>query len=345
MSPDGSSREASSAPDATDCTDVADCYSVNTITTSLTGAVDPIELFGRARGLDAWGILESGKDGRYVYVLGGELASCRVHAENRVEAHLAGRPMGPTSHGDVFSALSGFFGRFRHAPTVTGEDFVAGGVGYVSYDAVRTTERIPSTASEDFETPLACFRVPSWSVQIDLEEGVTRLRIHAILSKTEAPDGVNSASKLKELEAIAGQLPQYELRRDRPSAPRHTPDHSISASMTRREFEAAVNRAIEYIRAGDIFQVNLSVRFLHEYHADPRIPRGSAAALPPTSVHQSVALHDVREGWRPSHCGFVAGTLAQSAGSGVGNAAYCRYPQTWAERPGRCPIGCRVAGI
>lgn len=44
---------------------------------------------------------------------------------------------------------------------------------------------------------------------------------------------------------------------------------SMRANMTRAQFEAAVNRAREYILAGDIFQVVLSQRFERETTADP----------------------------------------------------------------------------
>ena len=51
-----------------------------------------------------------------------------------------------------------------------------------------------------------------------------------------------------------------------PSQPPSPPDRS---SMTRTEFESAVERAREYIAAGDVFQVVLSQRFERETQADP----------------------------------------------------------------------------
>jgi para-aminobenzoate synthetase component 1 len=44
---------------------------------------------------------------------------------------------------------------------------------------------------------------------------------------------------------------------------------SLDSTFTRAGYEAAVRRALAYIRAGDIYQVNLSQRFQAPCHADP----------------------------------------------------------------------------
>jgi para-aminobenzoate synthetase component 1 len=41
------------------------------------------------------------------------------------------------------------------------------------------------------------------------------------------------------------------------------------SNMTREQYTAAVERALEYIAAGDIYQVNLSHRFCHEFEGSP----------------------------------------------------------------------------
>ncbi len=44
----------------------------------------------------------------------------------------------------------------------------------------------------------------------------------------------------------------------------------VSSNLTRDQYESAVRRALDYIAAGDIFQVNLAQQFTTDYHADPR---------------------------------------------------------------------------
>jgi anthranilate/para-aminobenzoate synthase component I len=48
-----------------------------------------------------------------------------------------------------------------------------------------------------------------------------------------------------------------------------TPDISLRSTVTRNQYLAAVERAIAYIRAGDVFQVNLSQRFTVPLPAGP----------------------------------------------------------------------------
>ncbi len=52
-------------------------------------------------------------------------------------------------------------------------------------------------------------------------------------------------------------------------APAHVPVGGWHSSLPRSDYEAAVQRAIDYIRAGDVFQVNLSQRLSTEWSGDP----------------------------------------------------------------------------
>jgi anthranilate synthase component 1 len=73
---------------------------------------------------------------------------------------------------------------------------------------------------------------------------------------------------LRELAGVAGRL-----GRGAPYTVRSRPDFGNSleprANMTRPEFEAAVARAINYIKAGDVFQVVPSLRLEVDFAGDP----------------------------------------------------------------------------
>jgi para-aminobenzoate synthetase component 1 len=65
-------------------------------------------------------------------------------------------------------------------------------------------------------------------------------------------------------------------------APRRAFNGELRSSFTRSEYEAAVQRALGYIRAGDVYQVNLSQRFETPVEEDPfeiylRLRRASPA--------------------------------------------------------------------
>ena len=95
-------------------------------------------------------------------------------------------------------------------------------IGYLSYDLGRLFERIPSGAVDDLGLPLFRFT-------LHRPEVVARSDDRLI---------------------VAGDS---EVRAEDAGLP--------SSTFSRMEYQAAVARAIEYIRAGDIFQVNLSQRF------------------------------------------------------------------------------------
>jgi anthranilate/para-aminobenzoate synthase component I len=78
-------------------------------------------------------------------------------------------------------------------------------------------------------------------------------------------------------------LPLFVFTHHRPSSDRAEESRSapvgggggaVRSNFTRAEYESAVGRAIEYIRAGDIFQVNLSQRF------------SVACDIPPSEVYR-----------------------------------------------------------
>jgi para-aminobenzoate synthetase component 1 len=55
----------------------------------------------------------------------------------------------------------------------------------------------------------------------------------------------------------------------------------LVSNFTREEYEAAVRRVIDYIRSGDVFQVNLAQRFGGVYRGSPRELYGRLAAISP----------------------------------------------------------------
>jgi para-aminobenzoate synthetase component 1 len=87
-----------------------------------------------------------------------------------------------------------------------------------------------------------------------------RLRyFRAIIEGKEHP-AANTAVCQRADKPVSIQSPQRPV----PFAP------GITSNFSRDEYLAAVARAIEYIRAGDVFQVNLSQRLLHPAGDDPR---------------------------------------------------------------------------
>lgn len=120
--------------------------------------------------------------------------------------------------------------------------------GYISYDAGRTIEKIPDLAVDDIDLPLLRFcAYPAW-VTIDAGE---------VVPHGERAAGIELAEVVEEiLEDSAGLVPS-----EGPSAVSTSSTRGMSRTSSREQYEAAVCDALEHIRAGDFYQVNLSQRF------------------------------------------------------------------------------------
>jgi anthranilate synthase component 1 len=155
----------------------------------------------------------------------------------------------------VLRRLSG-----KHIPARLPEvpPFVAGAVGYLGYDAVRWFENIPDKNPDDIGMDEAVMMFFSRLFAFDH----VKQQVHLIANvftggKTEGLEAEYRAA-LDEIEAMEAVLqdPIQPLPRLVASGNRE-----LRSNMKKQEFEAAVERAKEYIAAGDIFQVVLSQRF------------------------------------------------------------------------------------
>ncbi|MGB3633132.1 MAG: anthranilate synthase component I [Rubrobacteraceae bacterium] len=167
---------------------------------------------------------------------------------------------------DPFRGLAEILGKKSVAPLPHLPAFVGGAVGYFSYDAVRYLEHLPGAPPDDLNVPEAYFAITDTLVVFD------HLR-HRILIVA-----LVDAGRLRDVEgegfAAAYRRAADDIRRvaERLSAPltsRGLDDGAIGApevfsNKTRTEYEESVEKAKEYIRAGDAFQVVPSQRFRAE---------------------------------------------------------------------------------
>ncbi len=89
------------------------------------------------------------------------------------------------------------------------------------------------------------------------------------------PDTVNDDLRLPECHlAFYDRINSIEPQSLAPAAPAPAPGtpcqfHGLEPNLTRHAYETSVRRALEYIEAGDIYQVNLSQRFQTACPTDP----------------------------------------------------------------------------
>ena len=138
--------------------------------------------------------------------------------------------------------------------------FCGGAVGYLGYDMVRFMEDLPDT-HERLSFPDSSFIVPGTVLIHDsLEQTVTI--VHWIDTSLEEPLEHLYKRGRQHLEAVTALInqpvPEDFFKSD---ANCKSTSHEFSANMAPEQYHRMVDRAREYILAGDIFQVVLSQRF------------------------------------------------------------------------------------
>lgn len=141
----------------------------------------------------------------------------------------------------------------RPAPHVEGLPFAGGLVGVSGYDVVRLFERLPRIAKREGNLPEAAFTAPSSVLVFDhLTRRVALLH--------DGPEAERESLRREVMGLLRGPIP---ARRE---------DVSISppvAELSEADFCKSVETCKEYIAAGDIYQIVLSVLFRGRSNVDP----------------------------------------------------------------------------
>ncbi len=147
----------------------------------------------------------------------------------------------------------------RPAPDLP--SFWAGAVGYASYDLVRQYERLPDANPDVIGAPDMLFVEPELVVVFDH----LKRRLFIV-----APAEVGNAADAARASALVDAA--YErLRGPLPGVPGDRAGRLVEfeSSLSREAYMDAVARAVEYIHAGDVFQVVPSVRLSADVGAHP----------------------------------------------------------------------------
>jgi anthranilate synthase component I len=170
---------------------------------------------------------------------------------------------------------------------------IAGAIGYFSYDMVRLIERLPKQLRDEiglFDAVLMFYhgliafdhvQHRLWIVRNVFTEGKESLQ----QSYDAAVREIERTRKLLE-QPVAAEQP---ARR----AGKNTTAPHVTSNFKKPAYLAAVNKAKQYIRAGDIFQVVISQRFSAKTEAEPFQIYRELRALNPSPYLFFLQLNDV----------------------------------------------------
>ncbi|AAR35756.1 anthranilate synthase component I [Geobacter sulfurreducens] len=166
---------------------------------------------------------------------------------------------------DPLGFVRDFLARFRPVEIPGLPRFFGGAVGYLGYDMVRQFERLPTDKPAVIGAWDSCFLITDTIVIFDnMRQKIT------VVSNAHLDEGVSVeaayADAVARIDGIIARLKAPLPAQPAAAAARKV---SFSSNITREAFEDAVERAKEYVRAGDIIQVVLSQRFSGELTVDP----------------------------------------------------------------------------
>ncbi len=145
--------------------------------------------------------------------------------------------------------------------------FAGGAVGFIGYEAIHFFEpKVPLPQQDELQLPEALFMVPSALLVFDHRLRSLKIIVNAFLGEGSPEEvyarAVECVASIKQKLTQPVDLPLVSIVED---AEQPLPRSNFS----REKFERAVERAKEYIAAGDVFQVVLSQRFEAPFAGEP----------------------------------------------------------------------------
>jgi anthranilate synthase component 1 len=227
-------------------------------TTFIDDVETPVSAFLKLRGKDPQTpafLLESAERGQVV----GRYSFIGVRPRQVIRWNL-GDP------GDPYAIAAEAVGRHRQAPMDDLPPFAGGAVGLFGYDLVRTVETTLGQPNPDaVGLPDMALMLSDVLVVFDHLKHTVTILVNVYAEDESEVDAAYAdalATMAKARALLSGPVPRFgsRARTDRPL---------FDSNMPREDFEAMVARIVEYVHAGDAFQVVPSQRWSADLALDP----------------------------------------------------------------------------
>lgn len=164
--------------------------------------------------------------------------------------------------GEALAQLEQLVKQYKLKPNKQLPDFQGGAMGFITYDYARTIEVFDEATTDDLHVPDVFFYLfDHWAVHNVATNEVTLMKL-----KTSAVD--LQQWQMEWEQAAKSGLTTRHFHQEAATNARQD-ESELQVSFVGAEFEAAVLKIQEYIKQGDVFQVNLSVRQAKKLSAAP----------------------------------------------------------------------------
>ena len=177
-------------------------------------------------------------------------------SDSATESGSGVEPDRATDAADPYAAVAEYLGRYEIAEPDELPPFAGGAVGFFGYDLVRTVEPLGEPNPDPVGLPDMALMITDVLVAFDHQRHEVTLIANAFVEDGGIEEAYSRAVETigEVRERLREPVPTVE-----PSAP--TGGVDFQSNMSREQFESTVARIIEYVRAGDAFQVVPSQRF------------------------------------------------------------------------------------
>jgi len=216
-------------------------------------------------------LLESMEGGekwaRYSFL--GSRPSVVVKSKGRiVEVTREGKTEKRSFEQDPLEAVKDILSAYQPVPDQMLPRFFGGAVGFMSYDVVRYFEDLPNREKGGLDIPDVFFMITDTLVIFD---NLTH-KLKVVSNAHVQGRSITAAYKeaIAKIDEIVKKLKQGKNSKFKiQNSKRKAKGLSLKSNFTQPQYEQAVLKAKEYIKAGDIFQVVPSQRFEAKIKAEP----------------------------------------------------------------------------
>ena len=241
-------------------------------------ALTPLSAFARIdTGSDGClfeSVIGGEKVGRYSFLGSEPFLQFEAHGSN-ITIRRKGLPDENLQVEDPLAELERQMDQFRPARLDELPPFTSGAIGYAAYDAIRYAEHLPHTPPDDLGLPDIYFALYDQLVVFD---HVSKSIDVVALAKTveKSPEAIELAYEsaktcvnqtIEKLKQDCGWPPLHDISSI--NSPSQLTQETITANRSRDDYLKAVEKAVDYIHAGDIFQVVLSRRLSIPFDVSP----------------------------------------------------------------------------